>query len=92
MAAGVTGRAAGLSMRNIDLEGLTGKRSTPGRRGLAGAGPINAQPSSRGPMQPRAGDVAAIGIKFGGPSQAALGLRLQGLIQARLIHLGDLLK
>jgi hypothetical protein len=43
-------------------------------------------------MQPRAGDVAAVGIEFGGPFQAALGLRLQRLIQARLIALSSFLK
>jgi hypothetical protein len=75
MAARVTGRAAGLSMRNIDLEVFDGQtiHAGPAR---AGRGRTHQSPAFLGgPMQSRAGDVTAVGIEFSGRFQAALGLR-----------------
>src|SRR5689334_4068948 len=79
--AGQRARRLAMSM----LKSSTGRRAGPGRCGLAGAGPIKLQPSSRRLVEPGRRDVSAVGIKFAGPFQTALGLSCERLIQARLI-------
>jgi hypothetical protein len=92
VAALVTGRAAGLSMRNIELERFDRQAIHPWPAGARLRRTHQRPAFLGGPLQPRAGDVAAVGIEFRGPFQAALGLRLQRLIQARLIALSGLLE
>ena len=81
VAAGVTGRAAGLSMRDVYRE-LFDRQAIHPWPAWASRGRTHQRPAFLGgPLQPRAGDVAAVGIEFRGPLQAALGLRLQRLIR-----------
>jgi hypothetical protein len=92
VAAGVTGRAAGLSMRDVYRERFDRQAIHPWPAGARLRRTYQRPAFLGGPLQPRAGDVPAVGIEFRGPWQAALGLRLQRLIQARLISLGGLLR
>jgi hypothetical protein len=88
----VARRAISALMSNIHRERFHRQAVHP-RPARAGRRRAHQRPAFLGsPMQPRARDVAAIGIEFGGPFQAALGLRLQRLIQARLIALRSFLK
>jgi hypothetical protein len=88
----VARRAISALMRNIHRELFDRQAIHPWSAGARLRRPHQRPAFLGSAMQPRAGDVPAVGIEFRGPFQAALGLRLQGLIQARLIALGGFLK
>src|SRR4051812_16896058 len=88
----VARRAVSALMSNVHRE-IFYRQAVDPRAAWAGRGRAHQGPAFLGgPMQPRTGEVPAVGIEFGGPFQAALGLRLQRLVQARLITLGGLLE